>query len=90
VYTALFRRFPPCLASTGDFFNSPLVRADLLGLAEAGLDQCRERAHRVLLVSPSMSSRTVEPRLAASIMTPMMLLPLTRRLPFSSSISLLN
>jgi hypothetical protein len=24
LYTALFRRFPPCLASTGDFFNSLL------------------------------------------------------------------
>jgi len=27
LYTALFRRFPPCLASTGGFFNSLPVRA---------------------------------------------------------------
>jgi hypothetical protein len=45
MYTALFRRFPPCLASTGDFFNSLLAASafsDLLATEVSPHDQTQE------------------------------------------------
>jgi hypothetical protein len=41
MYTALFRRFPPCLASTGDFFNSLLKGAEGLNFQKNKVEETR-------------------------------------------------